>query len=267
LNLSKKLGPLPVWAWGIIGVVTVYVLYRYAAGTFGSSGAAQETQQVRNVSSPGQAVGLNPQAGSPQDTGQTTQDLMTALGAQQSVLFDALHTARADALAAVTQADNAAAVRLEDQQAFDTQARQDQYAAAAAERADNLTALSMSSSGLQDVTGPINESLGQIITLLTQTATAPANQNTEPQLSTEPNSNTPIVVYVTPDLANTPGEPPVSQTATSSSAAAAHPDKQPFGGVTNVRTLPNGSTVTTYANGRQVQQAPGKSPYVIRRGG
>lgn len=39
-----------------------------------------------------------------------------------------------------------------------------------------------------------------------------------------------------------------------------------FGGVVGTKKLANGSTVTTYGNGRQVQQFPGKSPYVINQG-
>lgn len=41
----------------------------------------------------------------------------------------------------------------------------------------------------------------------------------------------------------------------------------PFGGVTSVRTLKNGASLTTYASGRQVEQAKGKSAYVVKRGG
>jgi hypothetical protein len=41
---------------------------------------------------------------------------------------------------------------------------------------------------------------------------------------------------------------------------------QPYGGVKYIDNLANGGTVTTYANGRKVQQMPGKSPYVIAQG-
>lgn len=43
-------------------------------------------------------------------------------------------------------------------------------------------------------------------------------------------------------------------------------NQQPFGGVVSSVRLPNGSMLTTYGSGRQVQQAPGKSPYVVKRG-
>ena len=38
-----------------------------------------------------------------------------------------------------------------------------------------------------------------------------------------------------------------------------------FGGVTGTKTLANGATLTTYASGRQVEQAPGKSAYVVKK--
>lgn len=40
--------------------------------------------------------------------------------------------------------------------------------------------------------------------------------------------------------------------------------KQPFGGVVSTRKLKNGATLTTYASGRQVEQLPGKSAYVVK---
>lgn len=55
--------------------------------------------------------------------------------------------------------------------------------------------------------------------------------------------------------------------ATRQTAAAHAAGKTPaFGGVTSTKKLAGGSTLTTYANGRQVQQAPGKSAYVVKKG-
>lgn len=48
-------------------------------------------------------------------------------------------------------------------------------------------------------------------------------------------------------------------------AGAATGTKVAFGGVTSVKTLKNGATLTTYASGRQVEQAKGKSAYVVRQ--
>lgn len=39
----------------------------------------------------------------------------------------------------------------------------------------------------------------------------------------------------------------------------------PFGGVVKVQKLANGATLTTYASGHQVEQAPGKSAYVTKK--
>ena len=39
-----------------------------------------------------------------------------------------------------------------------------------------------------------------------------------------------------------------------------------FGGIVNTERLANGSVLYTYASGRQVQQAPGKRPYVVKFG-
>lgn len=47
-------------------------------------------------------------------------------------------------------------------------------------------------------------------------------------------------------------------------AAKAAGQAAPFGGVVSVKKLANGSTLTTYASGRQVQQVPGKSAYVVK---
>jgi hypothetical protein len=66
--------------------------------------------------------------------------------------------------------------------------------------------------------------------------------------------------YATPASA-----PNFAASATAATTAAASAGKQaPFGGVTSVKKLANGSTLTTYASGRQVQQAPGKSAYVVK---
>ena len=37
-----------------------------------------------------------------------------------------------------------------------------------------------------------------------------------------------------------------------------------FGGITSVKTLANGAKLTTYGSGRQTEQAPGKSAYVVK---
>lgn len=80
-----------------------------------------------------------------------------------------------------------------------------------------------------------------------------------------------------PITASTPSQPGTSyrtsasspnfaQTATSNTAKAkAAGVAAPFGGVVSTKTLKNGSTLTTYASGRQVQQVPGKTAYVVKK--
>lgn len=41
---------------------------------------------------------------------------------------------------------------------------------------------------------------------------------------------------------------------------------QPFGGIVHKRRLKNGATLTTYANGRQVEHRKGHKPYVVAKG-
>lgn len=38
-----------------------------------------------------------------------------------------------------------------------------------------------------------------------------------------------------------------------------------FGGVVSVKKLANGATLTTFGSGRQVEQLPGKTPYVVKK--
>lgn len=59
---------------------------------------------------------------------------------------------------------------------------------------------------------------------------------------------------------------PVSGAKPSGSGGTAPKSTQPFGGIVSKRKLKNGATLTTYANGRTVEQLPGHSPYVTNRG-
>ena len=78
------------------------------------------------------------------------------------------------------------------------------------------------------------------------------------------NANNPVgPVYEYPTPASTPN----FAIAAAAKTAAANLAQAPvaFGGVTGTKTLANGSTITTYGSGRQVQQAPGKSAYVVKK--
>lgn len=244
MDLKRKVGPLPLYAWLALGAVGAYLAFKMLASR-SSNGSGTATQTVSATQPTGQSsqLGLPTQAGSAEDTGQATQDYLSALGTQSSVLLQALGDTQAR-LVDLTQIRSDA----------DTQARQ-----------DALTAQSQSNAGVVDaINASAADTLSQLTALFSQTAVPANNTETQPIASTEPNSNAPIYVYVNPATVGT-GDQAVAQTAAQSSASASTPDAQPFGGVVSVKTLPNKSTVTTYANGRQVQQAPGKSPYVIKR--
>jgi hypothetical protein len=70
-----------------------------------------------------------------------------------------------------------------------------------------------------------------------------------------------VVTHSTPASSPNYAAAAVAKTAAAKTVAA----PQPFGGVVSVSKLKNGSTVTTYASGRKVQQAPGKTAYVIKK--
>lgn len=89
--------------------------------------------------------------------------------------------------------------------------------------------------------------------------TATGDGNTSPPIQSS--SSQPATSYRT-----SASDPHFAQTATSKTAAAkAAGVAAPFGGVVSTKTLKNGSTLTTYKSGRQVQQAPGKTAYVVRK--
>lgn len=96
-GLTRKLGPLPVWAWALIVLVLGYVFYKRFSSS-SSPATAQTSSAKQPQADPGSALGLTPSAGSPSDTGQSTSDLVTALGGQQASLLAALETQTQDVL-------------------------------------------------------------------------------------------------------------------------------------------------------------------------
>lgn len=96
-GLGRKFGPLPLWAWLGGGLLLAYVGYRFLTGSSGSGGAAQQTQTVSSQT-PASATGLVPTAGSSGDTGQTSSDLLSALGSQQASLLQAFEAQNQDVL-------------------------------------------------------------------------------------------------------------------------------------------------------------------------
>lgn len=95
-GLTRKVGPLPLWAWVAGGLVVGYLLYKHFAGTLGASSGAQVQEQQTSAATPDSSMGIAPSAGAPADTGQTTSDYITALGGQQSSLLAAVEQANQD---------------------------------------------------------------------------------------------------------------------------------------------------------------------------
>lgn len=62
-----------------------------------------------------------------------------------------------------------------------------------------------------------------------------------------------------------PGSSVAKTTTASKTAAKTAAPGAPFGGVVSRKLLKNGATLITYKSGRQVEQAPGKSPYVVHK--
>jgi hypothetical protein len=206
-GLTRKLGPLPVWAWAGIGLLAGWYLYRRYTGASGSSGAAVQSQQVA-AATPDTSMGASPSAGSPAGNDQTTSDLISSLGGENASLISAF-----------------------------TQVNSDVAGLAASQIAYAQT----------------NSSMGSF------------NTQTQPAAAPQPGgSNAPLIYYMAPDaVAPQANQPAPTQTTTKSSAASSG-GGQPFGGVTGVKTLANGATLTTYASGRQVEKVQGKTAYVVR---
>lgn len=78
----------------------------------------------------------------------------------------------------------------------------------------------------------------------------------------------------TPSQAQVPGQPKGTYQVVGSQGGEAsliHPavsntiTGENFGGITEVKRLANGATLTTFATGRQVEQVPGKTAYVVKK--
>lgn len=196
--LTKKLGPLPRWAWlGILLVLVIVWWYRRrqnAANQVATAGAIPSGQST-NVVPVQSGAGVQDMAGAmsgqpaanaaPSD--QLSGEVLQTIGAENSALVQALSQALAGA-----------------------------YSGGAGAYATSTGQLAGWNPG-----GPMQPA---------STVTAP--------------------------VATTPSTP--SATATKVATPA-----QPFGGIVSKTKLKNGATLTTYASGRQVEQLPGHSPYVV----
>lgn len=204
--MTRKIGPLPVWAWAIIVAVVGYFLYRRFAATGSTQSASVPQGTAQPATDSSGALGLSPSAGAPADTGQTTSDLVTALGGQQASL-----------LAALEQAN-------------------------------------------QDVVGLAQS---QISALQAQTTAGPFQTQTASMVGSQPGgSNSPVVAFASPTVTGATSTP--ATTVAKASSAASSSGGQPFGGVVSTTKTKTGSILTRYASGRIVEQAPGKTAYVVR---
>lgn len=160
-GLTRKVGPLPLWAWLAVAAVVGFVLFRRVGkGSSSGVGPALDNQAPASssagVADMGGSLGLAPSAGSPGDTGVTTSDYIAALGGERQDLLGAITAANADVL------------------------------------------------GLAQ---------SQIAAAQTQTALGSFNTQTQPAVGVEPNSNTPQIVYVQPQVVTTPAQRPPATTA------------------------------------------------------
>lgn len=95
MNLRRKVGPFPLWLLLLVAAAVAYYLYRRHTNQAGSNAVATQSL-VTSSATPSEATGLVPSAGAPAtsssagDTGQSTSDLVSALGGQQASLLQAL---------------------------------------------------------------------------------------------------------------------------------------------------------------------------------
>jgi hypothetical protein len=204
-GLTKKLGPLPLWAWASIGLLAGWYLYKRYSASAALTAAQVTPAATAAAATPDTSLGTSASAGAPTATDQTTSDLISSLGGENASLISAL-----------------------------TQVNQ------------NVSDLASS----------------QIAYASTNTSLGAFNTQTQPAVASQPGgSNAPVMQYMAPNVvAPQAGPGPAAVTATKSSAAGG----PVFGGVTGVKTLSNGATLTTYASGRQVEKVQGKSAYVVK---
>lgn len=199
---TKKVGPLPVWAW-VATAVGTYLAYRYFSGASASTTTPAATDTTGATGTPVDTSGLGggTVTGSSPDTSgyQPFSDLISQLESQNASLLSAV-----------------------------------------LDQGGLAGGTTGSSSGSGDGGG------GGGGGGATASKSPYVNGGTQKTISAS-----------TRNFA----EAAVAKTA----AGAATGTKVAFGGVVSTKKLKNGATLTTYASGRQVEQAPGKSAYVVHQ--
>lgn len=191
-GLGKKLGPLPLWAWAVIGGVSVGAVWWYMGRNKQSTGVLSTTGST-GVSPQDTTQGGYPSAATPPGQGLDQQTLQDALS--QALSSSGIGQFESWAQGTITQNENA------------IQSLQD--------------SLGSSLQGIQD-------SLSALASVA-------------PLSSLGPNPNQ--------------GGATKQRTGKSAPSRTSR--------VVSRKKLKSGATVTTYSSGRKVEQAPGRSPYVI----
>jgi hypothetical protein len=201
--LTRKKGPLPVWAWLILASLAGWYLWKRLGSNVASQNPAASSAQQTATGPPATDNSGATSGDGSASGGLSAQDLASALGASNDSLAQ---------MFAQSLADNNAQL----------------------------------------------EAWWQ----LQQQPQEPPTTTTTP--TTTPTTKTPPAIAIYHPVSGKThnfAAAAVAQTHTLQAAGQA----APFGGVVAVHRLRNGSTVTTYASGRKVQQAPGKSAYVIHK--
>lgn len=226
--LTRKVGPAPVWVWAV-SVIGLYLAYRFYSGRTATVPAQTTTQAPTDQTGAGVSGGGGSFTGTPTDTSGVLGGASAPLGVESAF------TAYSDLLS-----------QLESQNAQLTSGLLQGGLPGSVPAAGTPAASStptVASFGPAAETGPAAP------------ISAPA-----PSASSAP---APSVLAHFPIAAANPDFSGAASAATAAYQQVGKP--MPFGGVVSTRTLANGASLTTYASGRQVEQVPGKSAYVVRR--
>lgn len=228
-RLTAKVGPLPVYAWALIIVGVGYLAYRHYGGGSGSGSGSSglATSGAAGAAGSGAVGGAGDTSGAGGGSSTGTGDGFGDNGYGQITALLGQYGAQLDALGAQVGAGTPYA-----------------YDPSAAADFNSAATLQPKADGTYLDTRVVNG-----VTQFTPIATSAPLANTDPQ---HPYSTA-------ASATNYAGS---AQTATAAAKAAGK--ASPFGGVVSTKKLANGSTLTTYASGRQVQQVPGKSAYVVK---
>ncbi len=201
-RLTRKVGPLPVWAWAVVILAGGYLVYKLRKPS--AAAASQST-----------AVPVTPDVTGSPTAGSVGSGGATDTGGLSSAPLD-------------------------------------------------LSPLTQGFQGIGDQLSQLEQQLqAQSALLASGYGQGGPPGSTDQGVAAAPASSTPVSAYH-------PAYHPVAATAPNFARAATAQTRAlgpsaPFGGVTSTRTTSSGARITTYASGRQVEQAPGHTAYVIKK--